>query len=66
MIRMGWVWSVAFMEPGPTHSIQRRMLRKGIGSQRVGSYDSLIESEVIEFMPVLAGFKGSPVRTTQL
>ncbi|PVF92950.1 cytochrome P450 [Serendipita vermifera] len=65
-ILMGWVWSMAFMQPGHTHSLQRKMLRRSIGSQRVGSYNSLIEIEVTEFMAVLADFEGNPVRTTQV
>ncbi|PVF97330.1 cytochrome P450 [Serendipita vermifera] len=63
---MKFGWSTAFIQPGPSHSNQRKMLRRGIGPQRVGSYDPTIESEVAKFMQELVSFEGHPYLTVQL
>jgi cytochrome P450 len=47
---MSFKWSTAFIQPGPSHSNQRKMLRRGIGPQSVGSYDPSIEVEVAKLM----------------
>jgi hypothetical protein len=57
---MGFGWSTAFIQPGIHHSNQRKMLRRGIGPQRIGSYDSAIESGVAKFMVELQKFQGNP------
>ncbi|PVF97327.1 cytochrome P450 [Serendipita vermifera] len=56
-------WSTAFIQPGPHHSNQRKMLRRGIGPQRIGSYDSLIETAVAKLMAELETFQGNPSPT---
>ncbi|PVF97331.1 cytochrome P450 [Serendipita vermifera] len=56
---MSFKWSTSFIQPGPSHSNQRKMLRRGIGPQRVGSYDPSIEFEVAKLMANLETFEGS-------
>jgi cytochrome P450 len=63
--RMSLEWSTAFLQPGPSHSNQRKMLRKSIGPQRVASYNNLIQAEVAKLMLTLQNLKGSPVRAIQ-
>jgi cytochrome P450 len=58
--RMGWQWSVGFMQPGPRHSNQRKMLRRGIGPQAIGSYNPLIEKTATNLMLSLQDFEGNP------
>jgi cytochrome P450 len=53
-------WSTAFIQPGTSHSNQRKMLRRGIGPQRIGSYDPTMEFEIARFMPELEAFEGNP------
>ncbi|PVF92957.1 cytochrome P450 [Serendipita vermifera] len=57
---MGTGWSVSLLQPGHHHTNQRKMLRRGIGPQRIGSYDSWIESSVAKLMPELENFQGNP------
>jgi cytochrome P450 len=51
------------MQPGPSHSNQRRMLRKSIGPQRVPSYYGMIETEMAKLTTELHNIKGSPINT---
>ncbi|PVF92945.1 cytochrome P450 [Serendipita vermifera] len=62
---MGWGWDIAFIQPGPNHSSQRKMLRKSIGPQRISSHNNLIEVEIARLMTALLPFKGNPARTIQ-
>lgn len=62
---MGLEWSTAFLQPGPSHSNQRKMLRKSIGPQRVTIYNTLIETEAAKLMLTLQTLKGDPARTIQ-
>lgn len=62
---MKWDWSLALVQPNSHHSDQRKILRKAIGPQRVGSYDSMIESEVAKLMPKLLSFTGDPSYTVK-
>lgn len=57
---MGIQWSTVVIQPGPHHSNQRKMLRRGIGPQRVGSHDSIIEKNASKLMIELQKFKGDP------
>jgi hypothetical protein len=57
---MGAGWSAPFIQPGLHHSNQRKMLRRGIGPQRIGTYDSLIESAIAKLMATLETFEGNP------
>lgn len=59
---MGWQWVLTFLPLGVNHSNQRKMLRRALGPQRVGSYDANIESEAAKFMTVLNTFQGNPNR----
>ncbi|KIM28311.1 hypothetical protein M408DRAFT_329417 [Serendipita vermifera MAFF 305830] len=57
---MGFQWDLAFIQPGPNHSNQRKMLRRGIGPQRVGSHDQTIEKNVTKLMMSLSSSQGDP------
>jgi hypothetical protein len=60
---MGWGWDLAFLQPGHQFSTQRKMLRRSLGPQAVGSHDTHLESEVVKFMTVLDTFQGHPGET---
>lgn len=57
---VGWSWNLGLVQPGIHHYNQRKMLRRAIGPQRVGSHDPLIESVVANLMTVLNTFEGNP------
>ncbi|KIM28343.1 hypothetical protein M408DRAFT_329443 [Serendipita vermifera MAFF 305830] len=57
---MKWQWSTAFIQPGPSHSNQRKMLRRGIGPQRVGSHTPNIEKNTGKLMLTLHSLEGNP------
>src|SRR5271163_2181830 len=57
---MGMGWVLAHIQPGPHFSEQRKMLRRGIGPQRVGSHDEIIEKHATRLMVALNNFEGSP------
>jgi cytochrome P450 len=57
---MGWEWSLAFMNPGPTLLEHRKLLRRGIGPQRISSHNPLIERATAEMMVKLKAFEGDP------
>jgi cytochrome P450 len=58
--RMGWKWRLALLDSGPSHSNQRKMLRKGIGPQRLGGHNPIIERITAKLMLELRDFKGDP------
>jgi cytochrome P450 len=58
--RMGWPWSLAFIDPGPSHSNQRKMLRRGIGPQRLGDHNPIVERTTAKLMSELRNFTGDP------
>ncbi|PVF97364.1 cytochrome P450 [Serendipita vermifera] len=58
---IGWQWLLSLVQPGSSHSAQRKMLRKGIGPQRVGSHDHIIDSEVGNMVAMWEGFQGTPI-----
>ncbi|PVF93577.1 cytochrome P450 [Serendipita vermifera] len=60
---MGWKWNPLFIQPGVHLSNQRKMFRRAMGPQRVGSHDPLIEFEVSRLMTALENFQGSPEHT---
>ncbi|PVG01722.1 cytochrome P450 [Serendipita vermifera] len=62
---MNWGWSIGGSQPGPSHSNQRRMLRRSIGSQHILSFSGMIETEMAKLATVLRTFSGSPVDTIQ-
>jgi hypothetical protein len=53
------------LQPGSHLSNQRKMLRRAIGPQRVGSHDSRIESDVAKLAIVMNTFQGAPVDIVQ-
>ncbi|KIM28309.1 hypothetical protein M408DRAFT_23713 [Serendipita vermifera MAFF 305830] len=57
---MGFQWAFTFLQPGFRHSTQRKMLRRGIGPQRVGSHDQTIEKNVTKLMISLSASQGNP------
>jgi hypothetical protein len=63
---MGLGWQITILQPGPSHSNQRRVLRQSIGPQTVGSHDNIIEATVQLFMTELDAFRGSPKELIQV
>jgi cytochrome P450 len=59
---MGWDWSVGFRQADETHQTIRKMLRTGIGPQRVGSHDPLIERTAVKWLLTIQDLKGDPVK----
>ncbi|KIM23782.1 hypothetical protein M408DRAFT_250244 [Serendipita vermifera MAFF 305830] len=57
---MGWHWGTTFQQPGPHHSIQRKLLRRGIGPQGIASHNTKIEDNANKLMLALEGFEGNP------
>jgi hypothetical protein len=57
---MSWGWGMVFLEPGPHHSEQRKMLRKGIGPQRIGSHGEKVEKNADKLMLTFNNFRGDP------
>lgn len=53
------------MEPGPSHSNQRRLLHQGVGPQRVGSHNHVIENTTAKLMLELQGLQGNPAALVQ-
>ncbi|KIM28308.1 hypothetical protein M408DRAFT_23712 [Serendipita vermifera MAFF 305830] len=60
---MGINWSTSSIQPGPLHSERRKMLRRGIGPQRVGLHDPIIEKGINKLMVTLQNFRGDPHST---
>jgi len=58
--RMALEWVLVFNQPGPHLSQQRKMLRRSIGPQRVGSHDEKIEQNATRLMLELKTFEGNP------
>ena len=56
--RMGWRWLPGFLEPGPSHSNQRKMLRRGIGPQRLGGHNPILERVTANLMLEMRDLKG--------
>ena len=57
---MGLDWILAFLQPGHPLSEQRKMLRRGIGPQRIGSHSDKIEQNTAKLMLELGSFEGNP------
>lgn len=57
---MGLQWTTTFLQPGLHHSAQRKMLRRGIGPQRVGSHNPNVERNAVEMVLSLQSFEGNP------
>lgn len=58
---MGWGWSLAFLDPGHALLEQRKMLRRGIGPQRIASHNPQIEKTTSEIIVGLKAFEGDPM-----
>ncbi|PVG01723.1 cytochrome P450 [Serendipita vermifera] len=57
---MNWGWNIGLIQAGPSHSNQRKMLRKSIGPQRISSYYDMIETEMAKLTTVLHKTEGNP------
>jgi len=57
---MATEWLLPFHQPGYHHSQQRKMLRRGIGPQRIGSHNDKIEQSATKLMLELSKFEGNP------
>jgi len=57
---MGLEWTLAFRQPDSHVWEQRKMLRRGIGPQRVGSHGEKIERNTTKLMLELDTFEGNP------
>jgi cytochrome P450 len=57
--RMGLKFSLAFTEPGPRLTEQRKMLRRGIGPQRIASHNEKFEKHTTKLALALAQFEGN-------
>ncbi|PVF93586.1 cytochrome P450 [Serendipita vermifera] len=62
---IGWQWNMIFHQPSPQLFDQRKMLRRAIGPQRVGSHDPLIESVAAQLLTTLTTFHGDPTGPIQ-
>jgi cytochrome P450 len=62
---MGWGWILSFLQPGPSHTNQRKMLRRAIGSQTIESHNNIIDVTVQKFVLELSTFQGNPNNTIQ-
>jgi len=57
---MGLEWVLSFYQPGHRLSEQRKMLRRGIGSQHISSHNEKIEQRTAKLMLELSPFEGNP------
>jgi cytochrome P450 len=57
---MGLGWELGFIQPGPDHFNQRKLLRRAIGPQGIENHNNIIESSVQQCMAELATFQGNP------
>lgn len=55
---MGWKWSPAFAQPNPHYANQRKMLRRGIGPQRIATHNLVIERQTNALLLKLSTFQG--------
>lgn len=62
MNRLGWNWALVIRQADSTHQLIRKMLRRGIGPQRVASHDPLVERTTNQLLVDLKGFHGNPKR----
>jgi cytochrome P450 len=53
-------WTPIFVQPGPTHTEQRKLLRKVIGPQTVHEYDRAIQASISDLIKVLLTSEGDP------
>lgn len=63
---MGLDWQLNVKQPGPSHSEQRKMLRRTIGPQNVGRHDATIESMARKILNGLNKFQGCPTSVIHL
>jgi cytochrome P450 len=59
--RMYIGWFMALLQPGPTLTEQRKVLRKAIGPQTAQEYDWMIQRESKQLIQSLSGFIGDPL-----
>jgi cytochrome P450 len=57
---MNQSWFTILAQPGPTHTAQRKIMRKAMGTQVVSNYDGVLYQEVEKLLEALTGFSGDP------
>jgi cytochrome P450 len=58
---MGFKWNPALREPDNVHQEIKKMLKKAVGPQRVGSHDPLLEDCTKELMLKFGSLQGDPI-----
>jgi cytochrome P450 len=58
---MSFGWLIAFLEPGPHHTERKKMVRKGLGPQRIGAHEEKVESNADKLMLTFNDFRGDPL-----
>jgi hypothetical protein len=58
---MDWKWGLPLRPADKTHQEMRKMLRRGIGSQRIGSHDDLFDECAKELMLHFQVTRGEPI-----
>lgn len=58
-VMMGWGWSVVLRNADSAHLAMKRMLRRGIGLQRISSHDLLFEQSANQLLLSLRGVQGN-------
>lgn len=59
--RMDWKWGLPLRQADKNHQEMRKMLRRGIGPQRIGSHDELLEVCAKELILNFRIAKGDPI-----
>jgi hypothetical protein len=62
---MGWGWSIVLRNVDSAHLVMKRMLRRGIGPQRISSHDILFDQASNELLLTLPGMQGDPFSIVQ-
>ncbi|PVF91243.1 cytochrome P450 [Serendipita vermifera] len=63
---MGWEWSLGTRQADTTHLAMRKILRHGIGPQRVSIHDPLIEQVSSRWLPTAQNLKGEIIQPLSL
>jgi hypothetical protein len=62
---MDWGWALTIRQADKTHQEIRKMFKQGIGPQRIGSHDELLEDCTKDLMLNFATLEGSPTPMIQ-
>lgn len=58
---MDFKWGVTLRQADKIHQEVRKMFRKGIGPQRIGSHDEFLEDCTKDLMLSFAALQGDPI-----